>query len=141
MAAGNADIRFPGLSGSIDHTPHDSNLEIGLHGLQDPFYLLSHGKKVNAGATAGRAGDHLRTPFADTQAAQQFKTHPNLFHRITGQRDTKSIPYTLKEQNTQCHAGLDRTGNQAACLGNSDMEGIIGATGEFTVTGNGGQSI
>jgi hypothetical protein len=97
-------IGLSGFAWPIDDTAHDGNFQRSLHGLDESLNLLCQFKEVNPGTTTGRAGYQLRPPFADFQGTQQLEADPHLLHRITGERNPKSVANALTEKNSEGNA-------------------------------------
>ena len=53
-SSGNTDIRFPGLSGSVDGTAHHGHFDVQVVSLHHGFHPVGEADKVNFGPAAGR---------------------------------------------------------------------------------------
>ena len=85
LAAGNADVGLPGLTGAVDHAAHHGHLDGFLIALQALFHLVGDLGAGVLGAAAGGAGDDLRARHRETDGTQDVVACFHLFFRLGSQ--------------------------------------------------------
>ena len=92
-----------------------------MHVAQPLLNFLRNGDQVNLAATAGGAAYQFRIAATQAQCRKQRPTGAHLFHRVVGQGDAHGVPYSLLQKDAQAARRFDKTLEQGARLGNTDM--------------------
>ena len=125
VAAGNADVRFPGFAGAVDHAAHDRHGD-GLFTVFQRFVHPVHQTdQVDAGSSAGGAGDDVHAVLPKSRGLENVPGGVNLLHRVVGEADPDGIADAVQKQRADAHGGLDQTLPDGAGLGHADVEGIV----------------
>ena len=126
-AAGDPEIGFARLAGTVHDTTHHrdlqrdvARLERGLRGRRDTDH-------VDLGATARRARDEVETlALAQPERLEQHLARLRLFHRIGGEREPDRVADAFGEQRRDPGDRLDQTLRHRTRFGDTEMQRMIG---------------
>ena len=105
-AAGQADVRFARLAGSVHHATDHGHVQGFEYIFKARFKRIDGLDDIELLARTRRAGDQIDAFIAQVQTAQDVETDLHLFDRIGGQRDADGIADTIGEQHAQTDGRL-----------------------------------
>ncbi|MBB5956904.1 ABC-type antimicrobial peptide transport system permease subunit [Saccharothrix tamanrassetensis] len=136
VARRDAQVRFPGLTGTVDHTPHDGDPQRQGEALERGGDLLRQLVDVDLRPPARRARHDLQLARPKTQRRQDLRAHLDLLHRRRGQRHPDRVADALRQQHAERDRRLHRALHQRPGLGDAEVQRVVAGTGQLPVGGD-----
>ncbi len=135
-AAGQADVGLARLARAVDDAAEHRERQGRVDMLEPLFQRLNGADDVEALARAAGAGDDLDPAGADAQRLQDLVADPHFLFRFGGERDADGVADAGPEQVADADRALDRTADQAARLGDAEVERTVDRFGELHIGGD-----
>ena len=125
VAARNAEVGLSCLAGAVYHAAHDRDLELSAVDFgAAALDLLRDADKVDARASAGRAGNDVDALLGAAHRTQDGLRGVDLLHRVIGQRNADGVAHAEREQTADAGRRLDGAHVLRAGLGHAEVQRI-----------------
>ena len=140
-AAGEADISLARFSRAIDHAAEHRERHWCLDVAQAAFQRLYRADHVKALPRTAGAGNHPHAAGSEAERFQYFETDAHFLFRLCRERDADGIANPRPKHVADADARFDRAADQAARLGNSQMQRAIHRIGQLHIGGDGKEHV